>query len=597
VAHRKFTTRPELAGTYGMVASTHWLASAAGMAVLEAGGNAFDAAVAAGLTLQVVEPHLNGPGGEVPVLAYRAGPGETVVINGQGPAPAAASIARFRELGLDLVPGTGLLPACVPGAFDAWMLLLGEFGTLRLAEVMGYAIGYAEHGYPLVPRISDAIRGVEDVFREEWTSSARVYLRDGVPAPGTRFANPDLARTYRRILDEAEARTGDRDEQIQSARDAFYRGFVAEAIDGWVSATPVMDSSGARHRGLLSGEDLAGYRARLERPATLDYHGYTVCKAGPWSQGPVFLQQLALLAGFDLPSIGHNTPDYVHTVVECAKLAFADREAYYGDPDLVDVPLSDLLDPAYAEARRALVGEEASQELRPGAVGPDPPRLPPVPAAGAGLRRSAGAGEPTVPRDDAGSGDTCHVDVVDRHGNMVSATPSGGWLQSSPVVPGLGFSLGTRAQMFWLAEGLPNSLAGGKRPRTTLSPSLALREGEPYLAFGTPGGDQQDQWSLNFFLAHVHFGLDLQEAIDAPNFHTEHFPSSFYPRTASPGEVVAEARLDPATVAALRARGHDVTVVDGWSLGRLSAVSRDREHGLLRAAANPRGMQGYAAGR
>jgi gamma-glutamyltranspeptidase/glutathione hydrolase len=597
VAHRTFTTRPELAGTYGMVASTHWLASAAGMAVLEAGGNAFDAAVAAGLTLQVVEPHLNGPGGEVPVLAYRAGRDETLVIAGQGPAPAAASIARFRELGLDLVPGTGLLPACVPGAFDAWMVLLGEFGTLRLAEVMGYAIGYAEHGYPLVPQISDAIRGVEGVFREEWTSSARVYLGDGVPAPGTRFTNPDLARTYRRIVEEAEARTGDRDGQIQAARDAFYRGFVAEAVEGWVSTTPVMDSSGRRHRGLLSGDDLAGYRARLEQPTTLDYHGYTVCKAGPWSQGPVFLQQLALLAGFDIPSMGHNTPDFVHTVVECAKLAFADREAYYGDPDLVDVPLPELLDPTYAGARRALIGEEASRELRPGAVGPGSPRLPPVPAAGALASWSAGAGEPTVPRDDGGGGDTCHVDVVDRHGNMVSATPSGGWLQSSPVVPGLGFSLGTRAQMFWLTEGLPNSLAGGKKPRTTLSPSLALRDGEPYVAFGTPGGDQQDQWSINFFLAHVHFGLDLQEAIDAPNFHTEHFPSSFYPRASAPGRVVTEARMDPAVVAALRARGHEVAVVDGWSLGRLSAVSQDREHGLLRAAANPRGMQGYAAGR
>jgi gamma-glutamyltranspeptidase/glutathione hydrolase len=598
MVQRTFTTRPELAGTYGMVASTHWLASAAGMAVLESGGNAFDAAVAAGLTLQVVEPHLNGPGGEVPILARRAGRDETVVVNGQGPAPAAASIAYFSELGLDLVPGTGLLPACVPGAFDAWMRLLGEFGTLRLADVMGYAIWSAEHGYPLVPQISDTIRSVEDVFRDEWPSSARVYLRGaGVPDPGTRFANPDLARTYRRIVEEAEAKTSDRDEQIQAARDAFYRGFVAEAIDGWVPTTPVMDTSGRRHRGLLTGDDLGRYRARLEEPATLDYHGYTVCKAGPWCQGPVFLQQLALLAGFDIASMGHNTPDFVHTVVECAKLAFADREAYYGDPDFVDVPLSDLLDPAYAEARRALIGEESSHELRPGAVGEGEPRLPPVPTAGALTNGSAGAGEPTVPREDQGSGDTCHVDVVDRHGNMVSATPSGGWLQSSPVIPGLGFSLGTRAQMFWLTGGLPNSLVGGKMPRTTLSPSLALRGGEPYMAFGTPGGDQQDQWSLNFFLAHVHFGLNLQEAIDAPNFHTEHFPSSFYPRTSAPGHVVTEARLDPATVAALRVRGHEVTVVDGWSLGRLSAVSRDREQGLLRAGANPRGMQGYAVGR
>jgi gamma-glutamyltranspeptidase/glutathione hydrolase len=591
-----FTTRPELAGSYGMVASTHWLASAAGIAVLESGGNAFDAAVAAGLTLQVVEPHLNGPGGEVQILAHHAHRGDTRVVNGQGPAPAAANITRFEELGLDLVPGTGLMPACVPGAFDAWMLLLSEFGTLRLADVIDYAIGYAEHGYPLVPRISDTIHSVEGLFRDEWPSSARVYLKsDGVPPPGTLFTNPDLARTYRRIVDEAEAKTTDRDEQIQAARDAFYRGFVAEAIDGWVTTTQAMDTSGRRHRGLLTGDDLAGYLAKIEEPVTLDYHGYTVCKAGPWSQGPVFLQQLALLAGFDITSMSHNSPDFVHTVVECAKLAFADREAWYGDPDFVDVPLTELLDPAYADDRRALVGDEASRELRPGAVGGRDPRLPPFPTAPAAT--SSGTGEPTVSRSGERYGDTTHVDVVDRHGNMVAATPSGGWLQSSPVIPGLGFCLTTRAQMFWLYENLPNSLAGRKKPRTTLTPSLALREGAPYMAFGTPGGDQQDQWSLTFFLAHVHFGLNLQEAIEAPMFHTNHFPSSFYPRAATPGEVVVEARLDPAIVAALRARGHDVTLVDDWSLGRLSAVSQDLKNGLLRAAANPRGTQGYAVGR
>jgi gamma-glutamyltranspeptidase/glutathione hydrolase len=481
-----FTTRPELAGTHGMVASTHWLATAAGMAVLESGGNAFDAAVAAGLTLQVVEPHLNGPGGEAPMLAHRSDRGETLVVNGQGPAPAAASVARFEELGLDLVPGTGLLAACVPGAFDAWMLLLGEFGTLRLADAMRFAIGYAEHGYPLVPRISATIRSVEGLFRDEWPSSAQVYLRGGVPQPGTPFTNPDLARAYRRIVEEAEAKTSDRDEQIQAARDAFYRGFVADAIDGWATATQVMDTSGRRNRGLLTGDDLADYEAKLEEPVTLDYHGYTVCKPGPWSQGPVFLQQLALLAGFDIASMGHNSPDFVHTVVECAKLAFADREAWYGDPDFVDIPLAELLDSVYAEDRRSLVGHEASRELRPGAIGGRDPRLPPFPAAPAD--DSAGVGEPTVPRSGERYGDTTHIDVVDRHGNMVAATPSVGWLQGSPVVPGLGFCLTTRAQMFWLHKGLPNSLAGSKKPRTTLSPSLALRGGEPYLAFGTPGG-------------------------------------------------------------------------------------------------------------
>ena len=594
-----FTTRPELTGTYGMVASTHWLASAAGMAVLESDGNAFDAAVAAGLTLQVVEPHLNGPGGEVPIILHHADRDETLVINGQGPAPAAATIDHFAELGLDLVPGTGLLAACVPGAFDAWMLLLGEFGTMRPREVMSYAISYAEHGYPTLPAIQGTVRGVASMFREEWPSSARVYLRDG-DGPGARFANPDLARTYRRVLQEAEARTADRDGQIESARDAFYRGFVAETIAGYLAEARVMDTSRRRHGGLLTGEDLAGYRATLEEPATLDYHGYTVCKTGSWGQGPVMLQQLALLSGLDLARMGHNSADYVHTVVECAKLAFADREAWYGDPDFSDVRLHELLHPAYAEERRSLVGQEASYELRPGRPGGEAPRMPPLLTESAA---AAGAGEPTVPRGDQRPresprvGDTCHVDVVDRHGNMVAATPSGGWLQSSPVVPGLGFPLGTRAQMFWLVEGLPNSLAGGKKPRTTLTPSLALREGSPYLAFGTPGGDQQDQWSLNFFLAHVHFGLNLQEAIDAPTFHTEHFPSSFYPRAAAPGVVAVESRIGRDVVTDLRARGHDVSVVDGWSLGRLSAVSREAETGLLRAAANPRGMQGYAAGR
>ena len=591
-----FTTRPELVGTHGMVASTHWLASSAGMAVLESGGNAFDAAVAAGLTLQVVEPHLNGPGGEVPIILHSAERAQTLVIGGQGPAPAAASIAHFRELGLDLVPGTGLLAACVPGAFDAWMRLLGEFGTLRLSEVMRYAIGYAGHGYPLVPTISDTISKVEKLFRDEWTSSAQVYLRGGgIPKPGTLFSNPSLAGTYRRIVGEAESRSADRDEQIEAARDAFYRGFVAEAIVRYVTSTRVMDTSGRRHAGLLSGDDFAAYRAELEGPATLDYHGYTVCKTGLWGQGPVFLQQLALLDGFDLVGMGHNTVEYIHTVVECAKLAFADREAHYGDPRFVDIPPEELLHHAYAEERRELIGEDASYELRPGTAGGRSPSLPELPTAA--KDGSAGAGEPTVPRDDQGTGDTCHVDVVDRHGNMVSATPSGGWLQSSPVIPGLGFPLGTRAQMFWLTEGLPNSLASGKRPRTTLTPSLALREGEPYLAFGTPGGDQQDQWSLNFFLSHVHFGLNLQEAIDAPNFHTEHFPSSFYPRTTAPGKIIVEGRLESGVIAGLRARGHDVDVVGGWSLGRISAVSRNYRDGSLRGAANPRGMQGYAVGR
>jgi gamma-glutamyltranspeptidase/glutathione hydrolase len=585
-----FATRPELRGSFGMVSSTHWLASGTGMAVLERGGNAFDAAVAAGFVLQVVEPHLNGPGGEVPILAAPAGQGRVLVVNGQGPVPAAATIERFRDLGLGLIPGTGLLPACVPGAFGAWMLLLRDHGTLCLRDVLEPAIGYAEAGFPALPRIGGAIAAMEPLFRAEWPSSAEVWLAGGVPAPGGRLRNPALAATWRRLLDEAEAATPDRDGQVEAVLAAFYEGFVAEAIAGWLASAEVMDVSGRRHRGLLGGDDLAGWRASVEEPVSVSSNGWTVCKTGPWGQGPVLLQQLRLLEGFDLEGMGLGSAAYIHTVTECAKLAFADREAWYGDPAAVDVPLDGLLDPAYAAARRALVGDEASLELRPGSPAGRTPRLPAAVAGHDGDDELAGSGEPTF-------GDTCHVDVADRHGNLVAATPSGGWLQSSPVVPGLGFCLGTRAQMLWLEEGLASSLRPGVRPRTTLSPSLALRDGEPRLAFGTPGGDAQDQWTLQFFLAHARFGLDLQAAIDTPSFQSDHFPSSFWPRRAAPGKLVVEAGHDPATIEGLRRRGHLVEVAGPWSLGRTCAAGRDPATGFLVAAANPRGRQAYAVGR
>jgi gamma-glutamyltranspeptidase/glutathione hydrolase len=580
-----FTTRPELRGTFGMVASTHWLASAAGMATLERGGNAFDAAVTAGFVLQVVEPHLNGPGGEVPILLYSSERDEVLVVCGQGVSPEAATIWRFGELGLDLVPGTGLLPACVPGAFDAWLLLLRDFGTLSLADVLEPAIGYAKGGYPVVPGICSTIASMERLFREEWPGSAELYLP--VPAPGSLFRNPDLAATWRRVLDEAGG--GSREAVIDAARAAFYRGFVAEAIASFAAETEVMDSSGRRHRGFLNGDDLASWQASVEQPVELEYGGWRVSKTGPWGQGPVFLQQLALLSRFDAGSLGRESADFVHLVVECAKLAFADREAWYGDPELSEVPLDDLLSEGYAEERARLVGDEASGELRPGSPGGREPRMPRIPAVAAG---APGIGEPT--RRFPGRGDTCHVDAVDRRGNVVSATPSGGWLDGSPVIPGLGFCLGTRGQMFWLEEGLPNSLEPRKRPRTTLSPTLARRDGET-LAFGTPGGDQQDQWSLVFFLTLAQFGVDLQEAIDAPMFHTSHFPDSFYPRQPKPRTVQLESRFGEDVAAELGRRGHLVEPQGPWSLGRLSAAGTDGS--ILRAAANPRGMQGYAAGR
>jgi gamma-glutamyltranspeptidase/glutathione hydrolase len=615
-----FTTRPEILGTFGVVTSTHWIASATGMAVLEKGGNAFDAAVAAGFALQIVEPHLNGPGGDVPILFYSAARDEVKVLCGQGVAPKAATIQAYRDLALDLVPGTGLLAAVVPGAFDAWMLLLRDHGTMTLRDVLAPAIGLARDGYPLVPNISLTIASVQELFKREWTSSAAVWLPEGrVPMPGTLFRNPGIAATYERLLSEAESAGSDRARQIEAARRAWYKGFVADAIDRFYRETEALDTSGRRHRGLLSGDDLAAWQASYEDPVAYDYHGYTVCKTGPWGQGPVFLQQLALLKGFDLSAMSFDGPDFVHTVVECAKLAYADREAFYGDPKFVDVPLATLLSESYNDARRRLVSKQASLELRPGAVPGHRGRVvlrdktmdfqvviggaAGIHGVGEPTQARRGAGEPTVARfddieltgDGRTRGDTCHVDVIDRFGNMVAATPSGGWLQSAPAIPELGFCLTSRGQMFWLEEGLPASLAPGKRPRTTLTPSLALKDGKPYMAFGTPGGDQQDQWSLHVFLRHVHHGLNLQEAIDAPSFHTEHFPSSFFPREWNPGHLTVESRFPAATVAELRRRGHRVEVNEPWSIGRVTAAAKDGP--LLKAAANPRFMQGYAVGR
>jgi gamma-glutamyltranspeptidase/glutathione hydrolase len=588
-----FTTRPELKGTFGMASSTHWMATQCAMAVLEAGGNAFDAAVAAGFVLEVVEPHLNGLGGEVPIVLWDSSHGRVEVICGQGPAPAAASLQRIRSMGVDEIPGTGLLAACVPGAFAGWMALLRDHGTRRLEDVLHFAIEYAETGYPIMPRIADVITAVQDLFRTYWPTSASVYLRDGVPVAGGTLRNPDLAETYKRLLREANAAGGAREQQIEAALSAFYSGFVAEAIEHQCR-TELMDSSGTPHRGLLTGHDLAHYKAEHEEAVSADFEGWTVAKCGPWSQGPVFLQQLRLLEGFDLIQAGFLSADHLHTVVECAKLAFADREAWYADPKFVEVNLEGLLARDYADARRALVGPRASLDLRPGMPGGLKPRLPRRGAQGIAQGHWTGTGGQAV--GDV-RGDTVHVAVADRFGNMVACTPSGGWLQSSPVIEGLGFCLGTRAQMFNLDPDHPNHIEGRKRPRTTLSPSLGLRDGEPRIAFGTPGGDQQDQWSLEFFLAHAVFGHDLQAAIDAPMFHSAHFPSSFAPHDAYPGRVHVESRVGGAVFDDLRRRGHEVVEMGPWSLGRLCAVGRDADSGLLSAAASPRGGQGYAAGR
>ncbi len=600
-----FTTRPEIHGVFGVVGSTHWLASQHAMAVLEKGGNAFDAAVTGGFVLQVVEPHLNGPLGDMPALTWSAKEQKVRVVCGQGPAPEAATIEAYTSRGLDVIPGSGLLAPCVPGATDAWLLMLQDHGTITLEEALRPAIDLAGGGFPVVEHMTRTIDSVAELFRDEWTTSAAIWLDHGeAPKPGRLWRNPDQAAFYEGLVAEGAAASGGRDAAINAARRALREGFVAEAIDNFSRNTEAMDVSGKRHSGLLTGSDLAAWQAHYEDALTYNFGDYTIAKPGPWSQGPVFLQQLALLNGTDIGAMDPMGPDFIHIVVEAAKLAYADREAFYGDPNFVDVPMGELLSRGYNNRRRALIDPNvASMELRPGEIAGFSSEI----GVGSAQRIfGPGVGEPTMDKlegDQATTGmtsgpvdgDTCHIDVIDKDGNMVSATPSGGWLQSSPAIPALGCCLGTRAQMFWLKEGLPGSLAPGKRPRTTLSPSFALREGEAYMPFGTPGGDGQDQWTVIFFLRHILHGMNLQEAIDAPTFQSHHFPSSFFPRQAEPGRLVLEGRYPQATVNALADKGHKVEVGGPWTQGRISACAKDGE--LLKAAANPRLMQGYAVGR
>ncbi|WP_141819755.1 gamma-glutamyltransferase family protein [Ornithinimicrobium humiphilum] len=586
-----------------MVSSTHWLASSAAMRVLELGGNAADGAVAAGLVLQVVEPHLNGPGGDLPLIVASADDPTPRVLCGQGPAPAGATPEHFAAAGLDRIPGSGPLATAVPGAFDAWMVLLRDRGTMSAAEVAGPALHYARHGHPVLERVSRTIEAVAELFTQDWTTSADHWLVDGAPPePGSLVTNPAWADTLERLLVEEASAGGTREQGIDALRRAWSQGFVAEAVDAF-ARRPFRHSGGQVLPGVLTGADLAAFEATWEDAVTLDWRGVTVAKTGAWGQGPALLQVLQTVDAAGADDLG--TVEGLHTLVEAWKLAMADREAWYGDS--AEVALADLLDPAYAAGRAALITEEASRELRPGSPGGRTPRV----AAQALLVEGAGdadatVGEPTVGRDPAEPqvtaegetrGDTCHVDVVDRWGMLVSATPSGGWLQSSPFIPEVGFALGSRLQMMWLEQGLPSSLVPGRRPRTTLTPTLVLRDGIPVLACGSPGGDQQDQWQSTFLLRHLVDGLALQEAVDAPQLHTTSFPGSFHPRASEPGVVLAESRFGAELLDGLRARGHEVLEQGPWTLGRLCAVGRDPGTGIVSAAANPRGMQGYAVGR
>ncbi|MCR2809777.1 MULTISPECIES: gamma-glutamyltransferase family protein [unclassified Microbacterium] len=590
-----FTTRPTLTGTFGMTASTHWLATASAQAVLERGGNAFDAVVAGGFVLHVVEPHLNGPGGDlVGIFATAADPAAPVVLMGQGPAPAGASIEHYREQGLDLVPGAGGLAAAVPAAVDAWLTLLRDHGTCELGDVLSAAIGYARDGHPLLAQASATIGRVAPLFREHWPSSAALWLPEGrVPPAGTMVRNPAYADVLESLV---AAGRGIRDEgpvgraaRIDAARGEWKSGRVAQAASAFL-AVPHRHSDGRDHRGVITASDFARFDAGYEAPVSIPFRGHTIAKAGAWTQGPALLQTLRILEGH--AEADPSTEAGAHAVLEALKLALADRDAYYGDGD---VPLDVLLSEEYASVRRAQIGQSASHEWRPGRIPGREPFRPPLRTAAA--EGASGGGEPTIDRSGQTRGDTCHIDVVDRWGNMIAVTPSGGWLQSSPTIPELGFCLGTRLQMTWLDESSPAALRPGARPRTTLTPTLVLRAGQPIMALGTPGGDQQEQWQVPVLLRMLAGGYSAQEAIDAPSLHTTALVDSFWPRGWDPAGAVVEDRIGEPVIAGLERRGHTVTRAGDWSLGRVSAVGRDAATGVVWAAANPRGMQGYAAGR
>jgi gamma-glutamyltranspeptidase/glutathione hydrolase len=597
-----FTTRPTLQGTFGMTASTHWLATASAQAVLERGGNAFDAAVAGAFVLHVVEPHLNGPGGDMTgVFVTAENPSEPVVLMGQGPAPAAATREHYLAEGLELVPGAGALAAAVPAAVDAWLLLLRDHGTWEL-DVLAFAIGYARNGHPIVGRVGTTIETVADLFTEHWPTSAALWMPDGkIPAAGDIVKNPAYADVMDRLVAAGETDAAvSREARIDAARREWREGFVAKAAVKFL-AEPHRHSSGTDHAGVMTEADFANFSAGYEPATTLRFRGHTIAKTGPWGQGPALLQTLAILDGFDDDRLDPSTAIGAHTILEAQKLAIADREAYYGD---ATVPMDYLLSAEYAAERRKLIGDKASHEFRPGNVPGHEPFVPPLRTeylppslAENGEPAFAGVGEPTVMPTGETRGDTCHIDVVDQWGNMVSATPSGGWLQSSPAIPELGFCLGSRLQMTWLEEGAPSTLTPGKRPRTTLTPTLVLKDGKAVTALGSPGGDQQDQWQLLYLLRTIVGGYEPQQAVDAPALHTTSIPGSFWPRTWTPGGAVVEDRLADDVINELEERGHVVTRAGDWALGRLSSVVRDPETDVLMAAANPRGAQGYAAGR
>lgn len=566
------TLKPDILGTHGIVAAGRHYSVSAGVRILQQGGNAVDAGVATVLAASVCEISHFGFGGESPAMIYDARSREVIVVNGQGPAPMGATPALFEKEGRP--PSNGPLAATIPAMLDAMAIALEAKGTMRLEQVLQPAIELAD-GFPMYEFLRSYLIS-ERAATERYEWSAKTYYPDGgVPAVGEMFRQPNLAKTLRAIAaaDRAAfARTRDRVKAIRAGRDAFYTGSIARRI---VEADRAAG-------GVFTYEDLANYHGRIEKATTTSFHGYDVYKADTWNQGPVLLQTLNILEGIDLRSSGPDSAEYLHQVHESIKLAYADRNAYYGDPAFTSVPLAGLLSKRYAAARRALIEPRASLEQRVGDPYPfDPGVRPPatryVPHA-QGVRSSTAAG------------DTTCVDVVDKDGNLFSATPSSGWLLGGAFVAGdTGVPLSNRMQVFDLDPLSPNVLAGGKRPRTTLTPTIVLKDGKPFLAISTPGGDSQDQQVLNVLLQMFVFDKGIQEAIEAPRINSLHPHSSFDNHESEPGVLEIEDRVAQPVRDELAARGHRLKLRGPYGISTgVVAVGVDPRSGTLRGGADIR---------
>jgi gamma-glutamyltranspeptidase / glutathione hydrolase len=565
--------QPMITAARHMISAGHYLATQAGHAVLEAGGNAVDAGVAAGIALGVVHSDQVQCSGVAPMIIYLAERDEAVVISGLGGWPRAARLEAFLGEHGGVIP-LGILRTVVPAAPDAWILALERYGTMSFGDVTGAAIRYAREGFTMHPVMAHYIAKNAESYRR-WPDNAAIYLPQGrAPREGELFVQADLARSLQFMVDEERAASrGGRIAGLRAAHDAFYRGDLAAAMVRYHD----------EHGGWLTARDLEEYHSEIERPLSTSFRGVEVLSCGPWCQGPVLLQMLSLLAADDLAALGHNTPAYVHLVAEVMKLCFADRERYYGDPRFVHVPMDALLAPSYAAERRRLVRPETAWAEMPPA-GDVPGFDHPAPRASQPPSPSALAeASPVLP------GDTSYVCIVDRHGNALSATPSDvSW--ESPVIPGLGFCPSSRGSQSWAAPGHPSCVAPGKRPRLTPNPAMALTRGRWVMPFGGPGGDLQPQAMLQVFLNHTVFGMSVQEAVEAPRFVTHSFPGSFEPHPYHPGRLDLERGIGERAGGTLEASGHRVEWLADLSIGTagVCAIAADRERGVLCGGADPR---------